>query len=97
MEIINQYKLYEDERKRLTTEEIIAEMRRNIGLDMIEAAVEADTRAILVNSPNNPTGAVYDASRMEALADLCRRVVHLGQVAQQPLLLLADRSRLERR
>ena len=39
MEIINQYKLYEDERKRLTTEEIIAEMRENIGLDMIEASV----------------------------------------------------------
>ena len=39
MEIINQYKLYEDERKRLTTEEIISEMRKNIGLDMIEAAV----------------------------------------------------------
>jgi uncharacterized protein involved in exopolysaccharide biosynthesis len=39
MEIIGQYKLYEDERKRLTTEEIIAEMRDNIGLDMIEASV----------------------------------------------------------
>ena len=39
MEIINQYKLYEDERKRLTTEEIISEMRANIDLDMIEAAV----------------------------------------------------------
>ena len=37
MEIINQYKLYEDERKRLTTEEIIEEMRDNIGLSMIEA------------------------------------------------------------
>ena len=39
MEIINQYKLYEDERKRLTTEQIIEEMRDNIRLNMIEAAV----------------------------------------------------------
>ena len=39
MEIINQYDLYKDDRKRLTTEEIIAEMRHNIALDMIEASV----------------------------------------------------------
>ncbi|MEN8803652.1 MAG: Wzz/FepE/Etk N-terminal domain-containing protein [Thiogranum sp.] len=39
MEIIKQYKLYEEERKRLTTEEIIQEMRENIGLNMIEASV----------------------------------------------------------
>ncbi|NHZ69807.1 MAG: lipopolysaccharide biosynthesis protein, partial [Thermotogales bacterium] len=39
LEIIDKYSLYVNERKRLTTEEIIAEMRDNIGLDMIEAAV----------------------------------------------------------
>ena len=39
----------------------------------IERALETDTRAILINSPNNPTGAVYDLDRLEALADLCRR------------------------
>jgi len=39
----------------------------------IEAALEADTRAILINSPNNPTGAVYERSRLETLADLCQR------------------------
>jgi arginine:pyruvate transaminase len=39
----------------------------------IERALEADTRAILINSPNNPTGAVYDPDRLAALADLCRR------------------------
>ena len=39
----------------------------------IERALEADTRAILINSPNNPTGAVYDPDRLEALAGLCRR------------------------
>jgi arginine:pyruvate transaminase len=39
----------------------------------IEAALEPDTRAILINSPNNPTGAVYERARLEALAELCRR------------------------
>lgn len=39
----------------------------------IERALAPDTRAILVNTPNNPTGAVYEAARLEALAELCRR------------------------
>jgi arginine:pyruvate transaminase len=39
----------------------------------IERALEPDTRAILINSPNNPTGAVYEPDRLAALADLCRR------------------------
>ncbi len=39
----------------------------------IEAALTPRTRAILINSPNNPTGAVYHRDRLEALADLCRR------------------------
>jgi arginine:pyruvate transaminase len=39
----------------------------------IERALEPDTRAILINSPNNPTGQVYDRDRLEALAELCRR------------------------
>ncbi len=40
---------------------------------LIEAALVPDTRAILVNTPNNPTGAVYTAERLAAVADLCRR------------------------
>lgn len=39
----------------------------------IERALEPDTRAILINTPNNPTGAVYERERLEALAALCRR------------------------
>ncbi|HUF87020.1 MAG TPA: pyridoxal phosphate-dependent aminotransferase [Thermohalobaculum sp.] len=39
----------------------------------IERALAPDTRAILINTPNNPTGAVYQPARLEALADLCRR------------------------
>ncbi|WP_421882918.1 pyridoxal phosphate-dependent aminotransferase [Pacificispira sp.] len=39
----------------------------------LEAAVTDKTRVILLNSPNNPTGAVYPRSVMEAVADLCKR------------------------
>lgn len=40
----------------------------------VEDAITRKTKAILVNSPNNPTGAVYAASALEAVADLA--VVH---------------------
>jgi len=39
----------------------------------IEAALAPDTRAILINTPNNPTGAVYAPERLAAIADLCVR------------------------
>lgn len=39
----------------------------------IEAAVKPNTRAILINTPNNPTGAVYTRASLEGIADVCRR------------------------
>ena len=42
-------------------------------LAAIEAAVTPATRAILINSPHNPTGAVFDAAEKVALAEICRR------------------------
>ncbi|MDH6232634.1 arginine:pyruvate transaminase [Mesorhizobium soli] len=39
----------------------------------IERAVRPNTRAILINTPNNPTGAVYTRESLEGLADVCRR------------------------
>jgi aspartate aminotransferase/aminotransferase len=36
-------------------------------------AITPRTKCVLVNSPNNPTGAVAGAAEMEALARLCRR------------------------
>lgn len=37
----------------------------------VAAALRPNTRAILINSPNNPTGAVYTRRSLEALAALC--------------------------
>ncbi|MCL2616008.1 MAG: pyridoxal phosphate-dependent aminotransferase [Defluviitaleaceae bacterium] len=36
--------------------------------DQIKAAVTGKTKAILINSPNNPTGAVFSKSELEAIA-----------------------------
>ncbi|RST83817.1 aminotransferase class I/II-fold pyridoxal phosphate-dependent enzyme [Aquibium carbonis] len=39
----------------------------------IEAAMRDNTKAILINTPNNPTGAVYSRQTLEGIADICRR------------------------
>ena len=39
----------------------------------IEAAVGPKTRAILINTPNNPTGAAYTRACLDGIADICRR------------------------
>lgn len=41
--------------------------------DAIEAALTARTRAIILGSPSNPTGAVYDADALGAVADIAVR------------------------
>lgn len=60
----------------------------------IEAALTPATRAVLINSPNNPTGAVYSRATLEAIAELARRrglwvisdEVYEGQVHDGPHL-----------
>ena len=39
----------------------------------LEGAVTPRTRAIVVNTPHNPTGRVFSLSELETIADLCRR------------------------
>ena len=40
-------------------------------VDALAAAVSAKTRAILLNSPHNPTGKVFSAAELEAVARIC--------------------------
>jgi len=42
-----------------------------IDLEALKAAITPRTRAILLNSPQNPTGAVMDEATMQAVTDLC--------------------------
>ena len=41
--------------------------------EALESVVSERTRAILINTPHNPTGRVFDRDELEAVADLCRR------------------------
>jgi len=40
-------------------------------VDALAAAVSAKTRAVLLNTPHNPTGKVFSAAELEAVARLC--------------------------
>src|SRR5437588_443254 len=42
----------------------------DLDLDAIAGAITERTRAIIINSPNNPTGKIYPPSTLAALADL---------------------------
>jgi len=42
-------------------------------IDEIERAMTSSTRAIIVNSPNNPSGAVYPPDLIEKIVDLCEK------------------------
>lgn len=44
-----------------------------IDIDAMEAAINERTKAIIVNSPNNPVGAVYTRETLENLATLLRK------------------------
>jgi aspartate aminotransferase len=45
----------------------------NLDVAAIEAAVTDRTKAVLINSPNNPTGRVYDAATISALGEMLDR------------------------
>ena len=44
-----------------------------IKLDAVEAMLTPNTQAIILNSPNNPSGVIYTAETLTALADLLNR------------------------
>lgn len=45
----------------------------DLDFDAIEAAIGPRTKALILNSPNNPTGRVYSQQRVDALGDLLGR------------------------
>jgi aspartate aminotransferase len=55
--------------------------------ERLEAALTPRTRAIIVNSPNNPTGVVYSEQAIRALAEVLRRG---EERVGHPIYLLAD-------
>jgi aspartate aminotransferase len=59
----------------------------SFNFDAMEAAVNEKTRAVLINSPNNPTGKVY---REEELKELGRLMTHYSGKFGQPIYLISD-------
>ncbi len=43
----------------------------------LERAITARTKLLIINSPSNPTGAVYDAGELRALAEVLQRHPHV--------------------
>ena len=59
-------------------------------LAAIEAAITPKTRALLVNSPNNPTGCIYAEEDVKRLAALVDKVNAARGEEGRPLYLLSD-------
>ena len=51
--------------------------------DQLDAAITERTRALVFNSPSNPTGAVYSRAEMEALAAVLRRHPHVLVISDE--------------
>lgn len=56
-------------------------------LPALQAAITAKTRAVLINSPHNPTGAIYSREDLAALADILEAA---SEAHGRPIYLVAD-------
>jgi aspartate aminotransferase len=59
----------------------------DLDLEALDRAIGPRTRALVVNSPNNPAGCVYDAATMRALGELLARR-NAGR--ERPIFLVSD-------
>ena len=53
----------------------------------VAAAITPRTAAVIIDSPNNPTGAVYTRATLEALVDVLRAA---NEGREQPIFLISD-------
>lgn len=59
----------------------------SLDIEAIEKAITVKTRAVLINSPNNPTGAIYSHEDISRLASLIKRY---SEKFGKPIYLLSD-------
>ncbi len=67
--------------------EVRADERFHLDLSAIERAITPHTKGVLINSPNNPTGAVYSEGEIVALAALLREK---SRAFAKPIYLISD-------
>ncbi|MDM8302278.1 pyridoxal phosphate-dependent aminotransferase [Collinsella tanakaei] len=58
-----------------------------IDADAVAAAITPRTAAVIIDSPNNPTGAVYTRETLDALAEVLRAA---NETREQPIFLISD-------
>ena len=58
-----------------------------IDFDALEAALNAHTKAVIINSPNNPSGAVFSPATIEKLAEMLNRA---QETYQRSIYIIAD-------
>ncbi|MDH3997532.1 MAG: pyridoxal phosphate-dependent aminotransferase [Desulfuromonadales bacterium] len=68
-----EYKFYVDNHGGMTKEVWTNPEDFQPDIAAIEAAITENTRALIINSPNNPTGAVYSAEALTALGQMLER------------------------
>ncbi len=68
-----EYKTWTETAQCTLVEVPAAEPSFQMDLDAIEAAINNRTSAMILNTPNNPTGAVYPPKELKKLADMLRR------------------------
>lgn len=61
----------------------------DLDLEAIERAITPRSRAIIINSPNNPTGKIYPAETLARLAEL---LATAGERNGRPIYLLSDEA-----
>lgn len=61
----------------------------DLDIDAIEAAITDKTRAIIINSPNNPTGKIYPPETLTKLADVLTKA---SERNGRPIYLLSDEA-----
>ena len=68
-----EYKFYIDNHGGVSRE--VWTNRENFQLDLsaIESAINENTRAIIINTPNNPTGVIYPVDSLRALGEMLER------------------------
>jgi aspartate aminotransferase len=61
----------------------------DLDVDAIASSITERTKAIIVNTPNNPTGRIYPSETLERLAEVLREA---GERVGHPIYLISDES-----
>ena len=67
--------------------EVLTDCNFRLDFHALEAAITKNTAALILNSPNNPTGVVYSEAEIKTLAALLKRK---SEELQKPIYLISD-------